>query len=201
MVVGFVSSGMLNLTQATNVIIGSNIGTTTTVWIIAYAPDVRLLGLGIVSLGAACYFFVKREFWHNFGLALMGLGFVFMGLYWIKEGVEPVKSYPAAVDVFKSLDATNLAGLLKCVLVSMVFTAVVQSSAATTAIAMALATQGMITFEAAAATVFGMNIGTTVTAWMAAFNSTTEARRTAMAHTIFNVAGTILLIPLFIPVI
>ena len=201
MVVGFVSSGMLNLTQAINVIIGSNIGTTTTAWIIAYAPDVRLLGLGVVSVGAVCYFFVKREFWHNFGLALMGLGFIFMGLYWIKEGVEPVKSNPAVVEVFKSLDAKNLAGLLKCVLVSMVFTAVVQSSAATTAIAMALATQGLITFEAAAATVFGMNIGTTVTAWMAAFNSTTEARRTAMAHTIFNVAGTILLIPLFIPVI
>ena len=201
MVVGFVSSGMLNLTQAINVIIGSNIGTTTTAWIIAYAPDVRLLGLGVVSVGAVCYFFVKREFWHNFGLALMGLGFIFMGLYWIKEGVEPVKSNPAVVEAFKSLDAKNLAGLLKCVLVSMVFTAVVQSSAATTAIAMALATQGLITFEAAAATVFGMNIGTTVTAWMAAFNSTTEARRTAMAHTIFNVAGTILLIPLFIPVI
>lgn len=201
MVVGFVSSGMLNLSQAINVIIGSNIGTTTTAWIIAYAPDVRLLGLGVVSIGAACYFFVKSEFWHNFGLALMGLGFIFMGLYWIKEGVEPVKSNPAVVDLFKSLDAKNLAGLLKCVLVSLVFTAVVQSSAATTAIAMALATQGLITFEAAAATVFGMNIGTTVTAWMAAFNSTTEARRTAMAHTIFNVAGTILLIPLFIPVI
>ena len=201
MVVGFVSSGMLNLTQAINVIIGSNIGTTTTAWIIAYAPDVRLLGLGVVSIGAICYFFVKREFWHNFGLALMGLGFIFMGLYWIKEGVEPVKSNPAVVEVFKSLDAKNLAGLLKCVLVSLVFTAVVQSSAATTAIAMALATQGLITFEAAAATVFGMNIGTTITAWMAAFNSTTEARRTAMAHTIFNVVGTVLLMPLFLPVI
>ena len=201
MVVGFVSSGMLNLTQAINVIIGSNIGTTTTAWIIAYAPDVRLLGLGVVSVGAICYFFVKQEFWHNFGLVLMGLGFVFMGLYWIKEGMEPVKSNPAVVEIFKSLDAKNLAGLLKCMLVSMVFTAVVQSSAATTAIAMALATQGLITFEAAAATVFGMNIGTTITAWMAAFNSTTEARRTAMAHTIFNVIGTIMLMPLFLPAV
>ena len=201
MAVGFVSSGMLNLTQAINVIVGSNIGTTATAWIIAYAPDVRLLGLGIVALGALCYFFVRREFWHHFGLTLLGLGFVFMGLYWIKEGMEPVKSNEAVVEMFKTLDAKSFAGLVKCTLVSLVFTAVVQSSAATTAIAMTLASQGLITFEAAAATVFGMNIGTTVTAWMAAFNSTTEAKRTAMAHTLFNVVGAAVLIPLFIPVV
>ena len=164
MVVGFVSSGMLNLAQAINVIIGSNIGTTATAWIIAYVPDVRLLALGIVATGALCYFFVRREFWHHFGLTLLGLGFVFMGLYWIKEGVEPIKSNAAILDVFKSLDAKSFAGLLKCTAVSLVFTALVQSSAATTAIAMTLAAQGVITFEAAAATVFGMNIGTTITA-------------------------------------
>lgn len=201
MVVGFVSSGMLNLTQAINVIVGSNIGTTATAWIIAYVPDVRLLALGIVALGALCYFFVRREFWHHFGLTLLGLGFVFMGLYWIKEGVEPIKSNAAVLEMFKSLDAKSLGGLLKCTAVSLVFTALVQSSAATTAIAMTLAAQGMITFEAAAATVFGMNIGTTITAWMAAFNSTAEARRAAMAHTLFNVVGAVILIPLFLPVV
>lgn len=201
MAVGFVSSGMLNLAQAINVIIGSNIGTTATAWIIAYVPDVRLLALGIVAGGALCYFFVRREFWHHFGLTLLGLGFVFMGLYWIKEGVEPVKSNEAVLEMFKSLDAKSFAGLLKCTIVSLVFTALVQSSAATTAIAMTLASQGMITFEAAAATVFGMNIGTTVTAWMAAFNSSAEAKRTAMAHTLFNVIGAAMLIPLFLPVV
>ena len=201
MVVGFVSSGMLNLAQAINVIIGSNIGTTATAWIIAYVPDVRLLALGIVATGALCYFFVRREFWHHFGLTLLGLGFVFMGLYWIKEGVEPIKSNAAILDVFKSLDAKSFAGLLKCTAVSLVFTALVQSSAATTAIAMTLAAQGVITFEAAAATVFGMNIGTTITAWMAAFNSTAEAKRAAMAHTLFNVVGAAILMPLFLPVI
>ncbi len=200
MVVGFVTSGFMTLPQAINVIIGSNIGTTATAWIIAFAPDVKTLGLLVVLLGAALYFFQKREWLHNLGLALMGLGFVFMGLYWMKEGMEPVRTMPAVVDAFRSLDATTAWGLAKCVLVSLAFTAVVQSSAATTAIAMTLAQQGLLSFEAAAATVFGMNIGTTATAWLAAFNGSAEARQAALAHTLFNVVGTIILIPFFVPV-
>ena len=201
MVVGFVSSGLMNLAQAVNVIIGSNIGTTATAWLIAFAPDVKMLGLCVVLVGAALYFFQNRERLHNIGLALMGLGCIFMGLYWMKEGMEPVRSMPAVVEVFKSLDATTAWGLAKCVFVSLVFTAVVQSSAATTAIAMTLAQQGLLSFEAAAATVFGMNIGTTMTAWLAAFNGSAEARQTALAHTLFNVGGTVIIIPFFVPAI
>ena len=201
MAVGFVSSGLMNLSQAINVIIGSNIGTTATAWLIAFAPDVKMLGLCVVLVGAAFYFFQRNERLHNLGLAFMGLGCIFMGLYWMKEGMEPVRSMPMVVDAFRSLDATTAWGLAKCVLVSLAFTAVVQSSAATTAIAMTLAQQGLLSFEAAAATVFGMNIGTTMTAWLAAFNGSAEARQTALAHTLFNVVGTILLIPFFVPVI
>ena len=201
MVVGFVSSGLMNLSQAINVIIGSNIGTTATAWLIAFAPDVKMLGLCVVLVGAVLYFFLKRERLHDIGLALMGLGCVFMGLYWMKEGMEPVRSMPAVVEAFKSLDATTAWGLAKCVLVSLAFTAVVQSSAATTAIAMTLAQQGLLGFDAAAATVFGMNIGTTMTAWLAAFKGSAEARQTALAHTLFNVAGTLLIIPFFVPAI
>ena len=201
MVVGFVSSGLMNLSQAINVIIGSNIGTTATAWLIAFAPDVKMLGLCVVLVGAAFYFFQRNERLHNLGLAFMGLGCIFMGLYWMKEGMEPVRSMPVVVDAFRSLDATTAWGLAKCVLVSLAFTAVVQSPAATTAIAMTLAQQGLLSFEAAAATVFGMNIGTTMTAWLAAFNGSAEARQTALAHTLFNVAGTILIIPFFVPAI
>jgi len=125
MVVGFVSSGLMNLSQAINVIIGSNIGTTATAWLIAFAPDVKMLGLCVVLVGAALYFFQGRERLHDIGLALMGLGCIFMGLYWMKEGMEPVRSMPAVVEAFKSLDATTAWGLVKCVLVSLVFTAVV----------------------------------------------------------------------------
>ncbi len=201
MVVGFVSSGLMNLQQAINVIIGSNIGTTTTAWIIAFAPDVKMLSLAVVSLGALFYFFLKNETVRNTGLTLMGLGFIFMGLYWMKEGMDPVKDMPQVIEVFKSLDATSVVGMLKCLIVSLVFTVIVQSSAATTAIAMTLAQQGILPFSAAAATVFGMNIGTTITAWLAAFNGSAEAKRTAMAHTLFNVAGTIIIMPFFVPVI
>ncbi|MGN0853390.1 MAG: Na/Pi cotransporter family protein [Kiritimatiellia bacterium] len=200
MAVGFVSSGLLNLTQAINVIIGSNIGTTATAWLIAYVPDVGLLGLGVIGLGAVLYFFFSRESVHNLGLALMGLGFVFMGLYWMNQGVAPIRTNPSIRAAFATLDAGDAWGLFKCFGVSLVFTAVVQSSAATTAIAMTLAIQGIITFEAAAATVFGMNVGTTVTAWLAALGGTTAARRTALAHTLFNVIGAALLMPFFIPV-
>ncbi len=199
--VGFVSSGLLNLQQAINVIIGSNIGTTTTAWIIAFVPDVGLLGLSIITIGAILYFFINKESAHNLGLAFIGLGLVFMGLYWMNQGVAPIKANPAIRDMFASLRADTVPGLLKCFLVSMIFTGIVQSSAATTAIAMTLSIQNIISFETAAATVFGMNIGTTVTAWLAAFNSTTEAKRTAIAHTFFNIAGTVLIMPIFIPVV
>ena len=201
MAVGFVSSGLMNLTQAINVIIGSNIGTTATAWLIAFAPDVKMLGLLVVLAGAVMYFFQRGERVRNLGLALMGLGCIFMGLYWMKEGMEPVRTMPAVVDAFRSLDARSAWGLAKCVLFSLVFTAVVQSSAATTAIAMTLAQQGLLSFETAAATVFGMNIGTTMTAWLAALNGSAEARQTALAHTLFNIGGTMLIIPFFIPMI
>ncbi len=201
MVVGFVSSGLMNLQQAINVIIGSNIGTTTTAWIIAFAPDVKLLSLAVVSIGALCYFFLKNETVRNTGLTLMGLGFIFMGLYWMNEGMKPVRNMPQVIEVFKSLDATSLWGMIKCLLVSLVFTVIVPSYAAPTAIAMTLAQQGILPFSAAAATVFGMNIGTTITAWLAAFNGSAEAKRTAMAHTLFNVIGTIIILPFFTPLI
>lgn len=201
MVVGFVSSGLMNLPQAINVIIGSNIGTTTTAWIIAFAPDVKMLALAVVALGGLGYFFFNRETVHNAGLALMGLGFIFMGMYWMKAGLGPVQDMPAVIEMFKSLDVVSVWGMLKTILVSMIFTAIVQSSAATTAIAMTLAQQGLLSFEAAAATVLGMNIGTTITAWLAALKGSTEARRTALAHTLFNVVGTILFVPIFLPVV
>ena len=201
MVVGFVSSGLMNLSQAINVIIGSNIGTTATAWLIAFAPDVKMLGLCVVLVGAALYFFQRNERLHNLGLAFMGLGCIFMGLYWMKEGMEPVRSMPVVLDAFRSLDATTAWGFAKCVLLSLVFTAVVQSSSAMSAIVITLTQQGMLSFETAAVTVFGMNIGTTVTAWLAALNGSSAARQTALAHTLFNVCGTILIIPFFVPVL
>lgn len=201
MAVGFVSSGILNLTQAINVIIGANIGTTVTAWIIAFAPNVKYIALAAAGIGAILYFFFQKERTHNTGLAIMGLGFIFMGLFWMNEGVDPIKTDPDVKEVFASLNVNSISGLAKCFFLPLIFTALIQSSSAMTAIVMTLSLQGLISFEAAAASVFGMNIGTTITAWLAAIGGTTESRRTAMAHTIFNVTGTILLMPFFIPVI
>lgn len=200
MAVGFVSSGILNLTQAINVIIGANIGTTVTGWIIAVVPDVMYVALALAGVGGLFYFFIPRERAHNTGLALLGLGFVFMGLYWMNEGCGEIKSLPAVQNTLASLDVSTVWGFVKCFVITLVFTAAIQSSSAMTAIIIVLLKNGNISFETAAASVFGMNIGTTVTAWLAAIGGTTESKRTAMAHTLFNVTGTVLLIPFFVPV-
>ena len=125
-----------------------------------------------------------------------GLGMFLLGMKHLSEGLQAVSG--SGLRKFMSLATTHrLAG----VGTGLVSTVIVQSSAATTAIAMTLAQQGLLSFEAAAATVFGMNIGTTATAWLAAFNGSALARQTALAHTLFNVAGTIVIIPFFVPVI
>jgi phosphate:Na+ symporter len=201
MAVGFVSSGILNLTQAINVIVGANIGTTVTGWLIAVVPDVMYVALALCGAGGLFYFFIPRERAHNTGLALLGLGFVFMGLYWMNEGCGQIKNLPAVQALLASLDVSTFGGFLKCFVITLVLTAAIQSSSAMTAIIIVLLKNGNITFETAAASVFGMNIGTTVTAWLAAIGGTTESKRTAMAHTLFNVTGSLLLMPLFNPVV
>ncbi len=201
MVIGFVSSGLMNLQQAINVIIGSNIGTTTTAWIIAFAPDVKTLAMAVVALGTILYFFLSKESLRNVGLTFLGLGFIFMGLFWMSHGMEDVKKMPEVAQIFAAMDGRTFLGLLKCSLVALVVTVIIQSSSATTGIVMSLTMAGVIPFETAAGTVFGMNIGTTITAWLAALNGSTEARRTALAHSLFNIIGALILIPFYIPFI
>ncbi|MDD2600887.1 MAG: Na/Pi cotransporter family protein [Kiritimatiellae bacterium] len=201
MVVGLVSTNLMTLTQAINVIIGANIGTTATAWLIAIVPSVEKLGLGLIAISAVVYLFAKRERIKTLGLTFLGLGLIFFGLFMMKNGMQPISTNAAVISWFAKFQATSGLGLLKCVGLSMVVTALIQSSAATTAITMTLALQGIIGFETAAASVLGMNIGTTLAAWLASLGSTTEAKRAALAHTLFNCIGVALLIPLFLPVI
>lgn len=202
MLVGFVSSGLMTLTQAINVIIGANIGTTGTVWIVAFAPDPQVLGLVGLALGGLFYFFVGRERWHDLGLAVLGLGLVFLGLYFMAKGVMPIRQNPQIQSAFTRMCAGEATfGMVVLVaLVAALFTAVIQSSAASIAIGMTLASQQLITFEMAIAVLFGANIGTTMTAWLAAIGNTADARRTALAHTLQNLIGSILFLPLILPV-
>ena len=201
MLVGFVSTALMTLPQAFAVLIGANIGTTATIWIIAYAPDPQLLGFLGLGLGGILYFFLRGERVHNLGLTVIGLGLVFLGLYFMSKGVSPIREDPEVAAMFTRLSAKSISGVFAVAAVAMVFTAVVQSSAATIAIAMALAAQGLISYEVAIAVLFGANIGTTATGWIAAIGGTADARRTALSHTLSNLLGSLALIwffPLFV---
>ena len=198
MVVGFVSTSLMTLPQAINVIIGANIGTTATAWIIAILPSAEKLGLGLIAISAMAYLFAKRERIRNTGLVFLALGLIFFGLYTMKMGMKPIAKDDAIRAYFAALEARHFLGLIKCITVSAVFTAIIQSSSATTAITMGLAATGVISFDTAAASVLGMNIGTTLTAWLASLGGTTEARRAAMAHTMFNILGVLLILPFFL---
>ena len=204
MLVGFVSTALLSLTQAFAVLIGANIGTTATIWIIAFAPNPQMLGLSGLALGGILYFFFRGEKVHHIGLTLVGLGLVFLGLYFMSKGVEPIRHDPAIARLFQSMDATRFGGVLLIALVSALVTAVIQSSAATIAIAMTLASQltsgthvPILSYEAAIAVLFGANIGTTATGWIAAIGGTADAKRTALMHTLSNVIGSVVFISFF----
>lgn len=201
MLVSFVSSGFMSLAQAFNVIIGANVGTTATVWIVAFAPDPQVLGLLGMGIGGAMYFFVRNEKCRNLGLSIVGLALVFLGMYFMSKGVLPIRQNNAVRELLMSMNAQSFAGVALVALVAAVFTAVVQSSAATIAIGMTLASQQLITYETAISILFGANIGTTMTAWLAAIGSTAAAKRTALAHTLSNIIGSLIFIPLVLPVL
>lgn len=201
MLVGFVSTAILTLPQAFAVLIGANIGTTATIWIIAYAPDPQMLGFVGLAAGGAMYFFLRGERVHHLGLTLIGLGLVFLGLYFMSKGVAPIKQNPNLAGVFTHLSARSMAGVFAIAFIAMLLTAVIQSSAATIAIAMALATQGLIAYDVAVAVLFGANVGTTATGWIAAIGGTADAKRTALLHTLSNLLGSLVFIwffPLFV---
>ena len=201
MLVGFVSTAILTLPQAFAVLIGANIGTTATIWIIAYAPDPQMLGFFGLAAGSTMYFFFRGERIHHLGLTFIGLGLVFLGLYFMSNGVAPIKQNPSFFGVFTHLSAHTMSGVVVIALVAILVTAIIQSSAATIAIAMALASQGLIAYDVAVAVLFGANVGTTATGWIAALGGTADAKRTALSHTLSNLLGSLVLIwffPLFV---
>jgi phosphate:Na+ symporter len=153
----------------------------------------------IIAISAMFYLFSKREKVRYMALAFLGLGLIFFGLELMSKGLMPLRTDPGFIEWFRMFHANNVVGVLKCVLIGTVVTGIIQSSSAATAISISLAYNGMISFETGSALVFGMNIGTTVTAWLAAMNATTDARRAALAHTLFNCIGVMLLAPLFLP--
>lgn len=195
MVVGFVNSGFMTLMQSIGVILGANIGTTVTAWIIAL--KIGKFGLPILGISAFFFLFSKKERVRYTAMALLGVGMVFFGLQTMGGAFKTPEVKDYLTQLFSVMDATTLVGVLKCAFFGCIATMIVQSSSATIGVTIVLAQGGIIGFDTAAALVLGLNIGTTVTALLASIGTSTNAKRAAYAHIIFNVIGTLWLIPVF----
>lgn len=185
--VGLINAGVLQLRQAVGFIMGANIGTTITGWILMF--KVGEFGVLILGLAALFYVFSSRDRVRFIAMAVCGLGMVFFGLQVMKDGVAPLKSMEGINDMLATLSANSYFGILFCVLLGCLLTLLIQSSSAALGILIAAASEGLISFPAAAAFVLGENIGTTITVVLASVGATTNARRAALAHVLFNVIG------------
>lgn len=194
MVIGFVNAGLMSLVQAIGVVIGANIGTTVTAQLIAF--NVAKYALPATAVGIALKLFVKRPRWNQVGEVVLGLGLVFLGLALMKGAFDPLRGNQEFQHLFLAVGSNPLLG----VLVGAAVTMLVQSSSATIGLTIVMATTGLLSFEASLALILGENIGTTVTANLAAFGANLAARRTALAHFLFNTIGVacmLLLFPVF----
>ena len=192
LVVGFISAGLLSLPQSIGIIMGAEIGTTITAQIIAF--KVTKYSLILVALGFAMAFLARSATLKSYGSALMGLGLIFFGMELMKDATSPLRSFEPFIEMMQELRNPVLA-----VLFSATFTALVQSSSATTAVIIVLASQGFLTLEAGIALVFGANIGTCITAFLAAIGKPREAVRAAVVHILFNTTGVTIWIGLIAP--
>jgi phosphate:Na+ symporter len=195
MLVGMVNAGLMTLTQAIGVIYGANIGTTITAWILA----INLTEYGLPLLGASIIlsFFTSNNRFRYYTTVGIGVGMIFFGLQLMTSGLAPIKQMPAFEAWFAKFTADSYMGAIRCCLTGALVTAIVQSSAATVGITMGLAYNGIIDFHSAAALVLGENIGTTITAVLAALPANRNAKRAAFAHSLFNIIGVIWVISIF----
>ena len=197
MVVGLVNAGLMQLTQAIGFILGANIGTTVTGWILAI--KVGKYGLLLIGLGIFPMLFSKNDRITATARVLVALGLIFLGLEIMSDAFRPLRSDERFMNLMVVLDAQSLLSILGCVLIGCLLTMVVQSSSAMLGITIALASTGAIPFHTAVALVMGENVGTTITAQLSAIGGNVSARRTAMAHSVFNVVGVCILVILFTP--
>ena len=189
MLVSFVNSGLLNFVQALGVILGSNIGSTVTAQIVAF--KVTDYALALIAVGAIMALFSKKDSTKNIGFVILGFGLLFYGMKVMSDTMKPLRSNDAFIRILASFE-NPLMGILA----GAAFTALIQSSSATTGIVITLASLPVlpgqppaITLEAGIPLIFGANIGTCVTALLAGLNASREAKRVAIAHVTFNVAG------------
>ncbi len=201
MVVSFVNAGLLTLAQSISVIMGANVGTTVTAWIISlfgFKVDISLFALPLIGLSIPLIFSgkSKRKSWGEF---VMGFALLFIGLSYLKSSVPDLQSNPEVLAFLQNYTTMGYASLFIFLALGTVMTIIVQSSSATVAITLIMCTQGWIPFEMAAAMILGENIGTTITANLAALSANVSAKRAALAHFMFNVFGVCWVMALFYP--
>ena len=191
MLVGFVSANLMSLSQSVGVILGADIGTTITAQIVAF--KVTKYALLLVSVGFFILFVSKNEQRKQVGYMIMGLGLIFFGMSVMSDAMRPLRTYEPFIELMK-----NMANPVQGILIAAAFTGLIQSSSATMGVVIVLAMQGMISLEGGIALALGANIGTCVTAALAAIGKPREAVRVAVAHVGFKVLGVIAVLP-FIP--
>ena len=185
MVVGFVNAGMMSLNQAVWIIMGANVGKTTTGLLIAL--DVGALAPVVAFIGVALMVFVKKPKLQHIGQLLAGLGILFIGMDMMSASMEPLRDVPAFVQMMATLSNPILG-----IIFGALFTALIQSSAASIGILQTLAATGAVEFSASVYILFGQNIGTCITAVMASFGVSRDAKRATCVHILFNVIGTVI---------
>ncbi len=190
--IGLVNAGLLTLRQSIGIIMGANIGTTLTAYLIGF--DLGNYALPIIAIGVFLLFFFKTKRINYLGQVILGFGLLFYGMDVMGNGLQPLRNSTFFIELMSHVENNPLLG----VLVGTIFTLVVQSSSATIGVLQELANQGVITYSQAVPILFGDNIGTTITAILAGIGASVMARRAAATHLIFNIIGTAIFLPLFL---
>ncbi len=201
MVVSFANASLLTLTEAISVIMGANIGTTITAWLIAilgFKVSMSEIALPLVGFGFL-FMFSKKEKFKNWGSFIIGFAILFIGLQFLKEAMPDINENPGILSFLQRYTEMGFGSVLLFLLIGTVLTVILQSSSATMALTLLMTAEGWIPFELAAAMVLGENIGTTITANLAAILSNFQAKRAARAHLIFNLMGVGWMLAVFYP--
>lgn len=201
LVVSFVNAGLLSLTESIGVIMGANIGTTITAWLISivgFKVKIATFALPIIAIGFPLMFFNKEKM-KSWGEVLVGFALLFMGLSFLKGSVPDLKSNPEILAFVSNYSDLGFLSVLIFVGIGSLLTVIVQSSSAAMALTLVMANNGWIPFEMAAAMVLGENVGTTITANLAALIANVHAKRAALAHLIFNLFGVFWIVILLNP--
>lgn len=201
MVISFVHAGLVTVTESIGVIMGANLGTTVTIWIVSllgFKFSITSLSLPIIAIGIL-FIFSKKSLWNSTGEMLVGFGLLFLGLSFMKQGVPDIKNNPEMLQFFAQYSGMGFASFIIFIALGATLAAIIQSSSAVSAITVTIAFQGWIDFPSAAAIMLGGNIGTTVTAYLASMGTNVQGRRAARAHFLFNTIGVGWVLVLYLP--